>query len=161
MAGERKSFHSWEACAQASFDLLRDARQQVLIYSHELSEQWLENTAMYEALKDACLNSSGLKIKVVTAQARRSSQHGNTINLLAKKISSSVEYKIFPHAMSNLQGYNSALMLVDSDKVLFRHDCLRSEGWYYADSPAQWKIYHQFYETYWRAARNIAETRSI
>ena len=148
-----------EANIAASLELIKAARRQINIYTHDLEYKLYGQSDIVEALKQFALRNRNSEVQLIIQNPANLRSQAHPLLELAQRLPSHFLIRA-PIEAEDLQ-YLSAFVFNDSDGYLFRLLGNRYEGHCSPNLPAQNRQLREEFERVWQRARACSEFRAL
>lgn len=142
----------------ALLSMLKQARQSLAIYSHNLDGSLYDTSEFIEALKQLSLNNKVSTIRVLLRDIDYISRHGHRFVELARRLPSFIEIR---QTSSDFDHIISCYSIVDKRGIIFRGDALRYEARVNFNHPLVARDLLKQFDTIWEQSESSQEMRNL
>lgn len=138
--------------------MVKQAKQSLEIYSHNLDGVLYDTAEYLAALKQLSLNNKVSKIRILLRDIDYISKNGHRLIELARRLPTFVEIR---QTSSNFDHIISCYSIVDNRGVIFRNDALRFEAKVNFNDPLLARDLLKQFNTIWEQSEPSQEMRSL
>ena len=106
-------------------DMLNQAQQDVVIFSHSLDGQLYDTTEFIEALRQLALNNKHSQSRILIQEMDFLVKNGHRIIELARRLPTSIEIRKVNHQFDHI---NTSYAIVDRKGIVLRNDAYRYDA---------------------------------
>jgi len=133
--------------AQRIVEMARCARQEVIIYSHDLDRRVYGDPGLIEVLRRFLLEHRRGRLRGLVAEPRATMLGAHRLVELSRVLSSRIEFR-----QPEIAGSTGDYVIVDQRRLLLKSDPGDLEARYYADAPALAREQLRSFEQQWQHA---------
>lgn len=142
----------------ALLSMLKQAKQSLDIYSHNLDGSLYDTHDFTEALKRLSLKNKATKIRVLLKDIDYINKHGHRLVELARRLPTFIEIR---HVSSEFEHITSSYAVVDNRGIIFRNDALRFDAKVNFNDPMLARDLAKQFNTIWEQSNPSQEMRSL
>ena len=106
-------------------DMLNQAQQDVVIFSHSLDGQLYDTTEFIDALRQLALNNKDSQSRILIQEMDFLVKNGHRIIELARRLPTSIEIRKVNHQFDHI---NTSYAIVDRKGIVLRNDAYRYDA---------------------------------
>ncbi len=157
-SSKKLHLNSLEECKDAAFNLARQARRSIYIFSYDLDPQLYNQTDFLEAVKILAIGSEHSRIKVILQNNTKVQREGHRLIQLWRRLTSKIEIRRPP---PDYIDHTENFLLVDDLGYLHRSLYTKYEATVDFNSRFETSKFCMFFNEVWEQSEPASELRTL